>query len=470
VRANWPIGRVCDACYARRKRNPRPCSRCQTSQVLVGRTDENGDLCGPCSGTDIAFVCNRCGFPGDIYADGACTRCVVGDRVRDLLSHDEEDSIAPALRPLADGLIALDPPVTVLRWLQKCAGPRILAQLVSQRTEISHASLDVLPQDLTTRHVREILVATGILPQRQENLARLELWLDNILKLLPLRQKHFIAPFAEWSVVRDARRRAARGRYTTGACTHDRADIRTAIKFLTWLDENHLDLAAVGQEDLDLWLTTYPALHRSIGSFIRWTTARQLTGQITIPTRRSGLPGRFLGEWEHHEQLKRCLNDEELPLEVRITGALIGLYALPVTRVVELTTDRFHRDHGIAYLSIERNPVLLPPKLARLIDRQIARVASSSMLRQPHDNGPRFLLPGLPPTRPLSAGRVQVLMKRYGLAVIGARNTAMIEAVTELPPIVISDLFGMAPRTAYAWAQYAQDSWADYLAVCEDAE
>ena len=323
------------------------------------------------------------------------------------MSHDEEGSIAPALRPLADGLIGLDPPTTVLRWLQKCAGPRILAKLVSQRTEITHASLDLLPQDLTTRHVREILVATGILPQRQENLARLELWLDNTLKLLPPRQKHFIAPFAEWSIVRDARRRAARGRYTTRACTHDRSDIRTAVKFLTWLDENHLDLAAAGQEDLDLWLTTHPTLHRSIGSFIRWTTARQLTGQITIPTRRSGLPVRFLGEREHHAQLKRCLNDEELPLEVRITGALIGLYALPVTRFVELTTDRFHRDQGSAYLSIERNPVLLPPKLARLIDEQIARVASSSMLRPPHDDSPRFLLPGLPPTRPLSAGRVQ---------------------------------------------------------------
>ncbi|TCM42754.1 hypothetical protein [Kribbella sp. VKM Ac-2568] len=470
MRANWPIGPVCDACYARRKRNPRPCTRCHASQVLVGRTDENRDLCGPCSGTDIAFVCNRCGFPGDIYADGACTRCVVGDRVRDLLSHDEKGGIAPALRPLADGLIALHPPVTVLRWLQKCAGPRVLAQLVSQRTEISHASLDVLPQDLTTRHVREILVATGILPQRQENLARLELWLDNILKQLPPRQKQFIAPFAEWSIVRDARRRAARGRYTTRACTHDRADIRIAIKFLTWLDENQLDLAAVGQEDLDLWLTTHPTLHRSIGSFIRWTTARHLTGQITIPTRRSGLPARFLGEREHHEQLKRCLNDEDLPLEVRITGALIGLYALPVTRLVEPTTDRFHRDQGSAYLSIDRNPVLLPPKLARLIDRQIARVAFISMLRQPHNDGPRFLLPGLPPTRPLSAGRVQVLMKRHGLAVIAARNTARIEAVADLPPIVISDLFGISPRTAYAWAQYAQDSWADYLAVSQDAE
>jgi hypothetical protein len=61
-------------------------------------------------------------------------------------------------------------------------------------------------------------------------------------------------------------------------------------------------------------------------------------------------------------------------------------------------------------------------------------------------------------------------MKQHGLAVISARNTAMIEAVTGRPPIVISDLFGISPRTAYAWAQYAQDSWADYLAVSRDIQ
>jgi len=39
----------------------------------------------------------------------------------------------------------------------------------------------------------------------------------------------------------------------------------------------------------------------------------------------------------------------------------------------------------------------------------------------------------------------------------------MITAVTELPPIVVSDLFGIAATTANAWARLAQDSWTDYL-------
>jgi hypothetical protein len=41
----------------------------------------------------------------------------------------------------------------------------------------------------------------------------------------------------------------------------------------------------------------------------------------------------------------------------------------------------------------------------------------------------------------------------------------MIEAVTSLPPIVVSGVFGVHAKTAHSWAQYANDSWADYLAA-----
>ncbi|MFE5810255.1 hypothetical protein [Streptomyces sp. NPDC056491] len=44
----------------------------------------------------------------------------------------------------------------------------------------------------------------------------------------------------------------------------------------------------------------------------------------------------------------------------------------------------------------------------------------------------------------------------------------MIELVAELPPIVVSDLLGIAPGTAHQWARFAQDSWADYLAACQE--
>ena len=36
---------------------------------------------------------------------------------------------------------------------------------------------------------------------------------------------------------------------------------------------------------------------------------------------------------------------------------------------------------------------------------------------------------------------------------------------TALPPMAISDSFGLHPGTAVAWASFVKDSWADYLAA-----
>ncbi|MEU9473802.1 hypothetical protein AB0D78_46225 [Streptomyces avermitilis] len=224
-----------------------------------------------------------------------------------------------------------------------------------------------------------------------------------------------IRPFAEWNIIRDARRRSSRVRYTISAATSDRKDIRAAIDFLNWLDEKQLDLAAAGQEDLDLWLTTHPTRRRSIGAFIRWASARRLTNKMALAAERTGLPSRFITETALNEQLKRCLNDDQLPLDVRIAGGLIGLYGLPVVRLVELTTDRFERTGDDAYLTIERNPVLLPPKLALLIEEQVARPTVRSMLRPPQDGRPTYLLPGVPAHRPITAQRIVNKLRKHGL-------------------------------------------------------
>ncbi|MER7408098.1 hypothetical protein ABT373_37975 [Streptomyces sp. NPDC000070] len=353
-------------------------------------------------------------------------------------------------------------------WIRHSSSAKLLADLAAQQADITHELLDSLPQDATMHHIRETLVATGVLPRRHETLAQLELWLTDFADALPPHQARIIRPFAEWQVLRDARRRAARHRYTAGAATGDRGDIRVAAMFLNWLDTQELDLDTVAQKDLDLWLTSHPTRRQGIGSFIRWTVARRLTRELVLPPQSKTFASQFLHGDEHHEQLRRCLNDDTLPLEVRIVGALIRLYALPVTRIAEFTTERFHRDEDGAYFTFDRNPVLLPPKLARLIEQQVNRPGRISML--PQSPGSRFLLPGRPPSRPRRASSLHTLMTQHGLPNVSARNTAMIEAVTDLPPIVISDLFGVATNTAHRWAQYAQDSWADYLAACQSED
>ncbi|MCX4704165.1 hypothetical protein OG252_51445 [Streptomyces sp. NBC_01352] len=61
-------------------------------------------------------------------------------------------------------------------------------------------------------------------------------------------------------------------------------------------------------------------------------------------------------------------------------------------------------------------------------------------------------------------------MKRHSLPARAARKSAMMEALTDLPPIVISDLVGISPVTAARWARLAGDNWSDYLATRQPAQ
>ncbi|SCE01059.1 hypothetical protein GA0115240_135234 [Streptomyces sp. DvalAA-14] len=55
-------------------------------------------------------------------------------------------------------------------------------------------------------------------------------------------------------------------------------------------------------------------------------------------------------------------------------------------------------------------------------------------------------VPGTPLGAPCSASSAQSLLRAHGLPNLAARNIAMIDAVTDLPPIVVSDLFAATRR------------------------
>ncbi|CAL9325997.1 XRE family transcriptional regulator [Streptomyces sp. SudanB182_2057] len=334
----WPLGTLCSGCYQRRTHVPAPCSACGRLRVMVARGPDGRETCRACCGLDTPAVrCRHCKAPDDIYDDGRCPRCVLTDRVHDLLSPDGSTVPAP-LTPLTHA----GNPYAVLAWLRRSRSAKLLA-------------------------------------------AR-------------------------------------------------------------------------------------PTLHRTVVTFIHWAVKRRVTGELTITRPPSQGSSEVLNGQDLHDQLRRCLNDDTLPREARIIGALIRLYALPVSRIVHLTTNRFHRDENGAYLTLDRHPVLLPPKLALLIEEQIAQPVTDSRMRQQLDDTNGYLFPGKAPGRPRSAAATHHLLNECGLPVRSARNTAMIEAVTSLPPIVVADLFGIHPNTAQKWANYTKDDWSAYLAARMDTE
>ncbi|CAL9652150.1 hypothetical protein SUDANB23_06630 (plasmid) [Streptomyces sp. enrichment culture] len=212
-------------------------------------------------------------------------------------------------------------------------------------------------------------------------------------------------------------------------------------------------------QDLDIWAISRPTLRARSIPFIRWACARHLTrAGLTIEHPSTQLPGQLQIEEVHYEELRRCLNDRALPPDVRISAAPIRLYALPLTRIVELTTDQLHHDADHTYLTINRHPVVLPPKLARLIDDHLSNGSRHS------SEARTYVLPGRTPGRPRNPAGLADKLKRYSLPTRAARNTAMVQALAKLPPVLISDLISIQPRTAERFAALAGENWSDYLA------
>jgi hypothetical protein len=391
----------------------------------------------------------------------------VKESVHRLLS-GEDGTIASHLQPFADALIAANP-VTVRGWLNNSRSVGLLAEFVAEQTPITHEALDRFLPAAHINHVRGLLVTTGVLPRRNEALARLELWVARHVPTLPSHQQNPIRPYAEWHIVRRARRQAARSTYSDCASQDGRHRIRSAIKFLNWLDETGTALTDLSQHHVDTYLANViNGLNpQPVLLFLEWLKRRRLATGIEIARRKHGLPQRLQEQEDYQRQLSLCLHDQSLPLDTRIAGALVRLYALPLVRIVELTTDRFYRDAGHAYLVIDKNPVALPPALAELIEERIRKGSSGSMVRTVSPGQPVYLLPGRPPSQPRNARSLANLLTAQGLPTIAARNTATMANIADLNPTVVSDLFGTHRTTAHTWARFAQTSWTAYLAAAD---
>lgn len=462
VTAVWPLGPVCQRCYRTRLERPQPCADCGHTRILVCRNRSGDPICTRCGGSDLDFTCTQCGQEGPGYRNHTCHRCLLLGKITTLLGADKEGS-QPHLAPLSAALAACDPG-SVLTWMRSPQSLGYLADLAREGRDIGHDAVDRLPHNGRTLHIRAALVAAGVLPVRNEALAQLQLWVDRTMPTVNAEHRPIIRAYAEWHVVRRARQRAAHGPFRSGADLSNRQRILSAIVFLDWLADNGVTVAGLAQHHVDTYYAAGAPNPKALSTFLAWMVDRHLANDIRVPRKKDGLPHRFQEELDHTEQLRRCLTDADLPVEIRVVGALVRLYAIPVARIVELTADRFYRDDNHAYLVIDQNAVILPPSLATLIETLPAVSRTHANLRACIEY-PDYLFPGRPPSRPRNPKALVRNLARRGLPTLAARNTAMMANVSDLEPIIISDLFGIATQTAHKWAQYAQANWAIYLAA-----
>jgi len=466
ITAHWPMGPVCDRCYDAVLRSPAECGRCRTSQPLIARDEDGGGICGPCAGFGIDYTCRNCGRAGYPYGHDGCAYCVLADKVRHLLT-GPDGTISNQLLPVAVALAQTDSPFKQIHWLTASPNARLLGELVAGGRLLSHDLLDELPPSRNVHYVRQMMVQTGVLPERHEDLERLPAWLDHHLLDKPTEHANLIRPFFHWFLLRRARSRAAARQFPASAGRDLRRRILVALDLLEWLDEHQITLENLRQDDLDRWLSEENSQRRQLARyFLKWTHQRSLSRNLVVPIVPRQQPAELLADDDRWQLLQRCLSDVTLPVDVRAAGALTLLFGLPAERMRNLTADQLTSKDQHTYLTVGLHPILLPPRLGALLKRLAAEPEPQRRLKLPPSRDtPRWLFPGLVPGQPIANHALTTRLSRHGINVRTARNGALAALAADLPAAILADLLGMHIHTAVRWVGYARGDWAEYLAA-----
>lgn len=462
VHTRWPLGPVCVRCYRRTLSESASCADCGTTAALIGRNAASQRTCGPCAGSDLDYRCSTCGGTGQHHFARTCHRCSIIRLARELLS-TPQGSVPDSLQELPAFLAARGQPRSTLRWLSKPATAQLLSALASSEHPMSHTVLDQCPPGWGRHHLRELLIDAAILPERDEALERLDTWINDTAAALPTHHSALIRPYGHWAILRRARRRSRRRRFTHAAADSGRTKIRIAITLLTHLDQHGHTVGDLTQPMLDAWTDGQHHRTNNIAGFITWLTQRGLAANISV-TRYPVPPPSQTGD-EHTQQraIAALLSDDtSADLPTRIAGLLVLLYGARLPQVQNLTTSSLTRDRGRRYVTLAHHPIELPERLAELIDTLAGTVCADPRARARDGRG-YYLFRGGIAHHPLHVRTLSRKLTTAGIPTRISRNHALLALGADLPAAVLATQLGLSSTTSSQWAQLAQRDYTAYL-------
>ncbi|MDQ3643532.1 MAG: hypothetical protein M3450_19195, partial [Actinomycetota bacterium] len=315
----WAEGPVCDPCYNATLRRRGMCAGCGKERRLVSPPGPDSTRCCDCSGLAPMHTCSECGREDKLYERGRCERCCLSRRTTEAMSGP--DGVVPAgLVGVRDTIAASPAPRKALNWLRRGAGAPILTALARGTMALSHEALDAHDRPRAANHVRQMLVAHGVLAPRDEQLVALELLnTQTVTSIGRPDDRKTVAAFATWRVLHRVRRRADHNTNERTAINHARNQVLGATRFLDWLAAHDLTLATCGQEDLDLWLATGGRSRYDVRHFVKWTSERNLSSKLKVPSLRSG-PGVVLDAEERWVTIAKLLRAPDIETADRVAG------------------------------------------------------------------------------------------------------------------------------------------------------
>jgi hypothetical protein len=457
---NWAEGPVCDPCYTAALRHRGTCGSCGAQRRLVSPPGPDATTCADCAGLPTSHVCTDCGLEDKLYERGRCDRCALVRRTGELL-HAADGQIPPALVPIHHAITATPTPRTALNWLRNGAGAAVLADLAAGTTPISHAALDTHPRRRGADYLRHVLVAAGVLPGRDEGLARLEAWVTTLLAGVEQPEhRRLLHTYATWRVLHRLRRRATQNTTAPTPTGYPRTQLLVTTRFLAWLDQTDTTLAQCRQRDLDTWLANGPAGY-PVRDFLDWAADHHHCPPLLVPAlgRTTGAATDTDTRWA---LVARLLHDDTLELTDRVAGAFLLCYGQQLSRIAMMTTGQVHRHDDDVSLRFGAHDLTVPQPLSVLLTDLIDVGRSHLGVGSPTTTP--WLFPGHLPGRPITPARLGERLRALGIRALPGRRATLLQLAAQVPAAVLAELLHLTPATATRWTRDAGGNWSRYAA------
>jgi hypothetical protein len=459
VSAVWAAGPACFTCYERALTTKSACETCGRLRRIDPRDPSGQRRCSDCAGLSPMQVCGACGDEDRLYEKGLCRRCVLTRRVDEILAGPDGAVPAP-LVGLRNALAATDPVKAGIKWVARSRNRELLGALAAGTLVLSHHALDALDGSHQVDYLRNVLVATGTLGARDDQLARLETWIGELVAgIEDPAERHMIDTYLTWTLLRRYRQRAARAETTDTGSARGRA--LRAVELLAWLRAHDTTLAECTQAHIDLWLAGRPS-RRYARDFLAWACSHHLATDVSIVRRPAVQPAQPADADRYRALIRTLATDATIATGDRVAGLLVLLYGQTAARVARLSFDDVRvEEAGEVSVRFGDDPCVLPEQVAALVVVLINTThRGHATVGSPPEA--RWLFPGSYPGKHINGAGLGTRLAQLGIRSRDARNVAMLNLAVDVPVAIIAERIGLHPRTAGRWALAANGGWADY--------
>jgi hypothetical protein len=420
------------------------CGECGRLAPVLRRGADGRPCCPACGGVRLAWRCLGCGQVARLYRAGRCAACYRDQLIARLLDSGQPPAL---LRPVLDGWLLADEPVSVLRYLAASPAWPLLARLLRGELPATHAALDELPTTRAVAYLRGRLVTLGVLPERDERLHLLRHTIAQTVADAHPDDRGVLRQYGRWSVLRSAQLAVADQPLGFGTARYARLRIRVAAAFCAWLRRNAPTVATLTQSHMDAWVLTHRSQPHALRAFMLWAVGHGYAPSgLEVPVAEIAESRATLDSEDRWRLINRCLQDHDLDPATRLAGCLVLLFGQPLTKITTLPLNAVAAGAGGVTLRLGQTPLLMAPPL----DQMALAAHAQARKRQPGHRA--WLFPGMVPGASLSAEQLGARLRQLGVpSALTARNTAWSALALEVPAVVLAEKLGVAASTAERW-------------------